>query len=108
MKTSLVWLISVCLCAVVTAAPTEFKNEKAITAKANAAAAQAKLAEIKQKPDYAVYTNIVKLLTEAKNWADAQPLLIKYITIKEGLDAVDAEYTGKKNALKAVTPDKVK
>jgi len=83
------------------AAPVSFKNEKAMKAKSHADAAQAQIGAIKASPDYATYTNIVKLLNAANNWGDAKPLLIKYISIKEQLDDADATFTGKKDKVKS-------
>jgi|GEM_PF-5593091 len=82
------------------AAPVPFKNEKALKAKSNADAAQAQVDAIKASPDYATYTNIINLLAAAQNWGDAQPLLIKYIRVKEQLHDADATSTGKKDKVK--------
>jgi len=79
------------------------KNDKALKAKANQLAAEKSYKSIVTNVNYATYTNIVALLGAANNWNDAKPLLIKYISIQQGLDNVDAIYTGKKDKLKGDT-----
>lgn len=96
-----VYVISLSLLvSVVTAAPLEIKNQKAIDAQARSKEAKVLTDTIEASPDYITYTNIINLLAAAQNWGDAQPLLIKYIRVKEQLHDADATSTGKKDKVK--------
>jgi len=75
------------------------KNDKALKAKANQLAAEKSYQAVVTNANYATYTNIIALIGAAKNWGEAQPLLVKYLTIQQGLDNADAIYSGKKNNL---------
>jgi len=99
MKCVYVILLSL-LVSVVSAAPLEIKNQKAIDAQARAKEAKALTDTIEASSDYATYTNIIALLNAANNWGDAKPLLIKYIRVQQGLQEVDEVHTGKKDKVK--------
>lgn len=82
------------------AAPQVIKNDKAITQRQNDIAADAVISAIKTNADYATYTNIISLLQGASSWGQAQPLLIKYFSIEQELNAAEDIRKGKKDKSK--------